>query len=170
MNFGGMSAKVHQLLQPLKIAHTSMASEYIRLGERLPDGYSLDRVLYNIDRSYDYWMTAFEIGKEFFEEQRWKPFLAMGLVVSNSDSEDLHCSFDLTPFYDGCEYPEYPGYSKIDESIAPVEPLKTAAAFYNECVERLFEIGFLVFPLFYVDGLAGLYPVETIDGALIVEI
>ena len=168
--FGGMSSKVHQLLRSLKTAHVWMASEHIRLVENLPAGYSLDRVLYSIDLSYDYWMAASEIGKAFFEDQSWRPFLAKGLVVSNENSEDLHCSFDLTPFYDGYEYPEYPGYSKINESIVPVEAMKTAAGFYNECVDSLFEQGFLVFPLFYVDGLAGFYPPETIEGAPIVEI
>jgi len=148
-----------------------MVKELLSLGENLPDEYCIGRVLYGIDRMYEPRTNPFYIGMSYLQGSVDKPFLAHGFEIEWTAVECFDLSFDLTPFHPDSEYSDNSGYSQMIEQGINTSPLAAAAAFYNECVESLFNEGFLIFPTFYTDALAEICPVETISPkAIIVEI
>ncbi|SDU27357.1 hypothetical protein [Desulfobacula phenolica] len=158
--FGVMTAKVHGLLRPLKIAHTLMAREILRTAEIFPAEYFPGRVLYETEKAYHPDVSHVRMFRECFENQVGMPFLVAGFVIDHLSRNTLYYSFDSTPFYS--EYRDNPDYSDIDVSEIQIKPLKTAAGFYNECAEALYEAGFIIMPTSFIDVLDGFLPPDTI--------
>ena len=155
--FGGKSAKVHGLLRSLKIAHAFLVKEHLQLEESIPAGHLLGYVLYDIDALFDDSTSALEIGRAYWRDPRLsRPFLAAGFeILKPRDPQgyvNLKYAYDLCPF-GLCRHADAEIVADIN-----IEPLKTAAGFYNDCVAAFYEADFLIMPTRYVDEWSILPP------------
>jgi len=164
----GILPKVHDLLRPLKIAHTMLVESVLQLGE-IPEGeYPLNHVLYTVEKGYIPEYERCVIGQKWFSYNGPTPFLVDGLCF-RFGFEYLHYSFNFTPFFQNL--PVSPGYSKFDASKKAIAPIKSAAGFYNECVTDFFEHGFDIIPYPFMSGLSMLYPVVGLpEGSVLFDI
>lgn len=166
--FGGTSAKVHRLLEPLKIAHALMIQALAQVEENLDHQcFDLQNV-YNIETHFDPTDDYRYIGQEYFSRQIGIPFLVEGFFLQYH-GDYLRFSFDLTPLFPHGY--QYGGYETFDIPRSIFNPIKVAADFYNEYVQRLFDIDFLIIPVKFMDALAGSYPRTPLpDGVVLLDI
>ncbi|MCK5097443.1 MAG: hypothetical protein KAR45_05035 [Desulfobacteraceae bacterium] len=166
--FGGKSSTVHRLLEPLKIAHSLLIQELVRVEENLPHQYYDLHEVYNVEKLCLPEESYYHIGQKYFAKQVGLPFLIEGFFLRAGDSF-LRYTFDLTPFFPG-DY-EYPGYKTFDLPKTFFNTVKEAAGFYNEYATKLFDKGFIIMPVKFVDALAGSYPEKPLpDGAILLNI
>lgn len=144
----GMPPNIHDLLRPLKIAHMLLVDRLVQLGENPVGNYHLTHVIYNVERLFPYDCELTVIAKSCLSQKNPMPFLVDGFCLENNDGL-LRYSLELAPFFD--IESQYERYYRFDTSKLFIHPLKTAAMFYNECVEALHAKGVYILPHAFVD-------------------
>lgn len=135
-----------------------MAREFLRLAETLPAGFDSGRVLYDIEALHHPDMDLPDMFWKYCDDGAGQPVLASGISICNDHRVVLYYSFDGSPFYS--DYADEAGCSDVKLSENHISSFKTAACFYNECVEDIFDIGFIIVPTGFINYLDGIYPVE----------
>lgn len=155
--FDGINPIVHDLLQSLKAAHTTMAQQLVMLQGFVPVGCLGIREVYKPELDYPDMVESsdyIDIGRRYFSDGAKHPFLVEGFCISDNLSRCFCYSFDLSPY----KLLNTKHFSEIGMDADHLMTLEYASLFYNECVSKLFDIGIILNHPKFSDALAFAYP------------
>ena len=151
--FGESWPMLHDLLQPLKVAHTLMEKQLSHISKNLPGLFHRAFVIYRPEIEFPDEETTYYQGEMWLDDGAQSPCTADGFCFHDTNNRILAYSFDFNLLdFSTIRFASCADIGGLN--LDQIEIISSAASFYNESVKLLFDIGWLIFPIDFVDSLS----------------